>query len=163
MFQGILRPLTATLPLHSLLAHSRPRELLGAWVSPHPKRRRIYLHGAGGALASLLLSHDLGFLLTRCGRVALQGGQLLVLAADTIIRWRALQVATATPYLPGLARLQALFPGLRVTADGFLVPVPEGSPEEILGLCIEEGVRVTGSRIVYVARQAGTSRRREVM
>lgn len=164
MFHGPLRPLTSNLPLHSLAAHARPPELLGAWVSPHPQRRRIYVHGAGGARASLLLSHDLGFLLSRCCRVALRGGeQPLVLAADTVIRWRALQVVTATPYLPGLGRLQALFPGLRVIADGFLVPVPRGSPEEVLGLCLEGGVRVTGSRIVYVAGQSGTSPRREIM
>lgn len=164
MFQGLLRPLTSNLPLHCLLAHARLRELLGAWVSSPPQRRRICVHRAGGAPASLLLSHDLGFLLTRCCRVVLRGGeQLSVLDAGTIIRWRAIQVATASPYLPGLARLQALFPGFRATADGFLVPVPQGSPEEVLGLCIEEGVRVTGSRIVYIAAQAGTSPCRELM
>jgi hypothetical protein len=163
MFQGPLRPLTSHLPLHNLLAHVRSAELLGAWVV-QPQHRRICAQGSSGAGGPLLLSHDLGSLLTRCRRVLVRvGEQPLVLGADTIIRWRALQVATATPHLPGLARLQALFPGLRVTAEGFLVPVPKRSPEEILGLCIAEGVRVTGSRIVYVARQAGTSPRREVM
>jgi hypothetical protein len=66
-----------------------------------------------------------------------------------VIEWRALQVATATPYLPGLARLQALFPGLHAITDGFLVPVQKESPEEVLALCVEEGVRVTGSQIIY--------------
>ena len=81
---------------------------------------------------------------------------------DTVIQWRALQIATATPYLPGFARLQTLFPGLQVTTSGFLIPMRKESPEEVLALCVEEGMRVTGSRIVYVGdRQAETKPRRE--
>lgn len=133
--------------------------MLGAWVA-QPQQRRICAQGPSGGRGPLLLSHDLGFLLSRCCRVLLRvGEQPSVLGADTVIRWKALQIATATPYLPGLARLQGLFPGLRVTAGGFLVPVPRESPEEILALCIEEGVRVTGSRIVY---QPGTGALREL-
>jgi len=149
MFQGPLRPLWSQLSLRSLLVHTRPNEMLGAWVSgcSHPQRINA-VRRAGG---SLLLSPDLGFLLTRCPRIVVRAAaQPVVLDADTVIQWRALQVATATPYLTGLARVEAMFPGLQTTTSGFLVPVRKRSPEEVLALCLEEGLRVTGSRIVYV-------------
>jgi hypothetical protein len=74
---------------------------------------------------------------------------MIVLASETLIHWRALQVATATPYLPGLGRLEAMFPGLRITTGGCVVPVREESPEKVLATFVAEGVRVAGSRIVY--------------
>jgi hypothetical protein len=100
--------------------------------------------------------------------VVREGERPVALEADTVIQWRALQVATATPYLPGLARLQTLFPELHVTTSGFLIPVRKESPEEVLALCVEEGMRVTGSRIVYewaegkeaVGKEAEGGRRR---
>jgi hypothetical protein len=148
MFQGPLRPLSSHLTLRSLFAHARPHETLGAWLSGCSHWQRI--NGTSGARASLLLSPDLGFLLTRCSRVVVREGERPVaLEADTVIQWRALQVATATPYLPGFERLQTLFPGLHVTPSGFLIPVGKESPEEVLALCVEEGMRVSGSRIVY--------------
>lgn len=151
MFQGPLRPLSSHLTLRSLLAHARPHETLGAWVFGCSHRQRI--HETRSARASLLVSPDLGFLLTRCCRIVVREGERPVaLEADTVIQWRALQVATATPYLPGFARLQALFPGLHVTTSGFLIPVGKESPEEALALCVEEGMRVSGSRIVYVGK-----------
>ena len=78
-----------------------------------------------------------------------EGNRTVVLASETVIEWRALQVATATPYLPGLDRLQELFPGLRSTHSGFLVPAVRESAEEVLALCLERGIPVSGSRIVY--------------
>ena len=99
----------------------------------------------------VLASTDLGFLLRRCAEVAFrEGNRTIVLASETVIEWRALQVATATPYLPGLNRLEALFPGLRTSHSGFLVPVANKSAEEVLALFREEGMRVNGSRIVYL-------------
>ena len=62
---------------------------------------------------------------------------------------RVLQVATATYHLSALARLQALFPGLHVTTQGFLIPLQNESPEEVLSTCVREGVRVVGSRVVH--------------
>ncbi|MEO8090952.1 MAG: hypothetical protein ABI703_11705 [Gemmatimonadales bacterium] len=98
----------------------------------------------------MLASSDLGFLLGCCEEVAVrEGKRTVVLAADTVIQWRALQVAIATPYLPGLERLKALFPELQVTTNGFVIPLRRESPEEVLAYCLGEGVRVAGSRIVY--------------
>ena len=87
-----------------------------------------------------------------------EGDRTIVLASETVIEWRALQVATATPYLPGLARLRALFPRLHATNGGFLVPVVKDSPEEVLALCVEEGVRVTGSQMVYAMAEGAEKR-----
>jgi hypothetical protein len=78
-----------------------------------------------------------------------EGKQTIVLASEMVIEWRALQVATATPYLPGLDRLRTLFPGLQMMPNGFLVPVAKQSAEEVLALCLEEGMQVRGSRVVY--------------
>ena len=111
---------------------------------------------------SVLASADLGFLLARCMEVALREGErAIVLASDTVIHWRALQVATATPYLPGLERLRAAFPQLRAAWNGLLIPVLTQSPEEVLARCLAEGVQITGSRIVYDwnDREGGDERR----
>ena len=103
----------------------------------------------------MLASADLGFLLGHCTHVALREGErTIVLAAETVIQWRALQVATATPYLPGLERLRTLFPRLDAIGNGLLIPLHRRSPEEVLARCLEEGVRITGSRVVY-ARAGG--------
>lgn len=150
MFSGPPLPLTPELPLRELLANAHPPGPLGVWVKPCGCTLRVHQLSSPGRW--ILASSDLGFLLTRCNHVALREGKgLTVLRAERVIHWRAVQVATATPYLPGLARLQALFPGLVSTASGFLVPVGKESPEEVLALCIEEGLRVSGSRIVYSA------------
>jgi hypothetical protein len=158
MFLGPPLPLSPDLPLADLLACACFPEPLGAWVRPCVRTLRVYQFSPL-ARPWVLASPDLGSLLTRCKHVAIREGEgLIVLEAETVIHWRALQVATATPYLPGLARLQALFPGLRATSNGFSVPVGKESPEEVLALCLEEGMRVTGSRIVYARRTGLTGR-----
>ena len=150
MFHGPPLPLSPDVSLSALLAFTRPAEPLGAWVRACVPRQQVYtlrLPGRGPVLAS----SDLGLLLGRCAEVALrEGEQTTVIPADTVIRWRALQVATATPHLPGIRRLRAEFPGMRVTAQGLLIPVGRRPAEEVLAGCLAGGVRVAGSRIVYV-------------
>jgi hypothetical protein len=149
MFHGPLLPLSPDVTLSELLGHGRPPGQIGAWIRGGVSRLHIHKVPAHSR-CSVLASADLGFLLKRCVEVAVrEGDRTIILASEMVIEWRALQVATATPYLPGLARLQALFPGLHAGTNGFLVPVPKESPEEVLALCVEEGVRVTGSQIVY--------------
>jgi hypothetical protein len=139
MFHGPPLPLSPDVTLRELLGYGRPPAQLGAWI-----------RGDVCSGCSVLASADLGFLLRRCAEVAVrEGNRTTVLASETVIEWRALQVATSTPYLPGLDRLQALFPGLRSNPNGFLVPVVKQSAEEVLALFLEEGMRVNGSRIVY--------------
>jgi hypothetical protein len=104
--------------------------------------------------SGVLASGDLGWLLDRCERVAVrQGDQAVVLETETIIEWRALQVATALPCLPGLEQLGALFPGLRIHATSILVPLRTRSPEDVLACCMAVGIQVTGSRIVYDGKE----------
>ena len=151
MFHGPPLPLSPGVPLSQLLAFTRPASQLGAWIRGSVSR--LHIHGVSqGSRCSVLASADLGFLLRRCVEVAVrEGNRTIVMASERVIEWRALQVATATPYLPGLARLQELFPGLHASASGFLVPVRKESPEEVLALCLAEGIPVIGSRIVYAS------------
>lgn len=157
MFSGPPLPLSPDLSLTELFAHAHPSQTLGAWVHPSDHPLRIY-QISPVARRRVLASGDLGFLLARCRHIALREGEhSVVLEAETVIQWRALQVATATPYLPGLARLEAMFPGLHATTKGLLVPVGRESPEEVLAVCLEEGVGVKGSRIVYARAEQRAS------
>ena len=150
MFHGPPLPLSSDVTLRELLGHGSPSSQLGAWI--RGGLRRMHIHEVPTRVRGpVLASTDLGFLLRRCAKVAVrEGNRTIVLASETVIEWRALQVATATPYLPGLDRLEALFPGLRITHRGLLVPVANKSAEEVLALFREEGMRVNGSRIVYL-------------
>jgi hypothetical protein len=157
MFQGPLLPLSPDVTLRELLDHGGPPGEIGAWIRGGVCRlhmQRLHIHRIPShSQCSVLASADLGFLLRRCGEVAVREGDgTIVLSSEMVIEWRALQVATATPYLPGLDRLEALFPGLRSTANGFLVPVAKRSAEEVLALCLEQGMQVSGSRVVYQPR-----------
>jgi len=152
MFHGSPLPLSPDVTLRELLGYGRPPGQLGAWIRGNVCRLHIHEVPAHSR-CSVLASADLGFLLRRCVEVAVrEGNRTIVLASETMIAWRALQVATATPYLPGLDRLEAVFPGLRSTPNGFLVPVVKQSAEEVLALCLEEGMQVRGSRVVYHPR-----------
>lgn len=150
MFHGPPLPLSSDVTLRELLGYGCPSSQLGAWI--RGRVRRMHIHEVPPRLRRpVLASTDLGFLLRRCAEVAVrEGNRTIVLASETVIAWRALQVATATPYLPGLNRLETLFPGLRTTHCGFLVPVANRPVEEVLALFREEGMRVNGSRIVYL-------------
>jgi hypothetical protein len=144
-----LSPLSPRIPVSFLLALTSRAEPLGAWVGScrHP----VWIYQlAQPAHRRALASCELGFLLRRCTRVVVrENRRLTVLPSEAVIQWRALQVATATPYLPGLERMQVLFPRLQATVGGFQVPLHAESAEEVLSQCVSEGVRVTGSRIVY--------------
>ena len=158
MFHGPPLPVSPDVTLSELLGYGRPSTQLGAWIRGGVGR--LHIHKVPPqSRCSVLASADLGFLLRRCAEVAVrEGSRTIVLASERVIEWRALQVATATPYLPGLDRLEALFPGLRSTPNGFLVPVVKQSAEEVLALCLEEGMRVNGSRIVYARAEAADDR-----
>jgi hypothetical protein len=149
MFLGPPLPLPPDTPLSRLLHLTRPPETLGAWTHGCTHQFRAYCTAAGGR-RSVLVSADLGFLLGRCSRVALrEGTQLVVLEVELLIQWRVLQVVTATPYLPGLERLRASYPGLQWVESAMLVPLRSQTPEEVLSSCLAEGIQVTESRIVY--------------
>ncbi len=160
MFLGPPLPLSPNLPLAELLAHAQPPGPLGAWL--RDCRHRLHVYDGGGGYRRLLVSPDLGFLLGRCSHVALrQDRGPVVLPAEVVIEWRTLQVVTATPYLPGVERLSAQFPGLRPDSSGLLVPIRTGSPEEVLAECLARGMQVVGSRVVYVGKDGKDGKRRE--
>jgi hypothetical protein len=148
MFVGAPRPLSSDVTLGTLL-DCAGSDGLGAWVRGGGARFRIYRVRAG-LDPEVLASADLGFLLRRCARVAVREGERTrVLSSDALIHWRALQVATATPYLPDFERVRRQFPSVRPTPDGFAVALREASPEEILAHCVAQGIRVVGSVIHY--------------
>ena len=151
MFQGPPLPLSTRHSLNELLSHARPSEALGAWVRGCSRGQHIVRIG-GAAAGRVLASPDLGFLLNRCDRVLVREGELpVVVGAEALIAWRSLQVATATPYLPGLERLKAVFPGLCANDTTMRVPLGAHEPEEVLACCLAEGIQVTGSRVIYSA------------
>jgi len=149
MFFGPPLPLSSRHSLGELLAHARPCETLGAWVRGCSPGQHIVRIG-GAAAYRVLASSDLGLLLSRCDRILLREAERpVLLEASALIEWRALQVATATPYLPGLERLKALFPGLCASDTTMRVPLGAHEPEEVLACCLAEGIQVTGSSVVY--------------
>jgi hypothetical protein len=77
------------------------------------------------------------------------GTRPVVLDAETIIRWRVLQVVTATPHLPPLEQLNEIFPGARLDSSGFQVTISSRTPEHMLAQCLAHGIPVRESRIIY--------------
>jgi hypothetical protein len=149
MLSGPPLPLSHDIPLHQLLIHASQPGTLGAWVRGSVRTLLLYEAGTG-ATHRLLLGPDLGYLLSRCDRIALRmGAGPVVLETDAVIQWRALQVVTASPYLAGLERLSALFPGLQPSGTGLFVPLPAGSPEQVMAELLASGVQIVGSWIVY--------------
>lgn len=153
MFQGPLRPLSPDLPLSQLLVYATPSGTLGAWMRACSPGQCLYRVAGPAITGRVVASPDLGFLLARCDQVIVRERErAVVLAAETIIQWRAIQVSTSTPYLPGIDRLLQLFPELRPSRNGVLIPLGASSPEAVLAGCLAQGLPVTGSRIVYSAQ-----------
>jgi hypothetical protein len=100
----------------------------------------------------VLIAGDLGLLLGQCARVVVrQGEQAVLLKSELLIQWRALQVVTATPYLPCAHRLKELFPDSAIDAHGFYVPTQSSSPEAVLAKCLTHRIPVAETHIVYRA------------
>jgi hypothetical protein len=151
MLSGPPLPLPHDIPIHQLLAYARQPGILGAWVRGSVRTLHLY-ESASGASHRLLISPDLGHLLGRCDRVALrEGTHPVVLDAEAVIRWRVLQVVTATPHLPSLERLHEIFPGTHLDSSGFQVAISSGTPEHVLAECLTRGIPVRESRIIYHA------------
>jgi hypothetical protein len=148
MFSGPPLPLPPHMPLCQLFALAQAPGTLGAWV--RTGARSLHMYEIAGHCRRILVGRDLGLLLAHCNRVALrEGDQPVVLEADLLIQWRALQVATATPFLPGLERLRGVFPDLQVTMGTVVVPLATRTPEEVLARCVAEELPVKGSHLLY--------------
>jgi hypothetical protein len=151
MFSGPPLPLPHEFPLAQLLTLTQATKGVGAWVRGCARQLRLHPTGPGRC-GSVLISGDLGLLLGGCVRVALrEGAQPLVVEAEVLIQWRALQVVTGTPYLPRLDRLREIFPGALLDHVGFRVPIQSRPPEEVLADCLTHEIPVAGSQIIYCA------------
>jgi hypothetical protein len=149
MLSGPPLPLPLSTPLQQILTYARQPGILGAWVRGSSQAIHLYETG-DGAVGRLLVDADLGNLLSRCEQVILcQGTEVVVLDVSTVIQWRAVQVVTATPHLPGLERLSQILPGVHLESAGFHVPVVSQPPEQVLSECLTQGIRVVESRVIY--------------
>jgi hypothetical protein len=149
MLLGPPTQLLPAVPLRALMGLAPPGEVLGAWV--RGCHRALRLHTAGfGHVRRLLAAHDLGFLLRRCGRIAIRdGSDIAVLPADRLIAWRTLQIVIGAPYLPDLQQLRALYPGLRVSGQRIAMTIGHDSGQAALAACAAGRVPVVATWIDY--------------
>lgn len=142
-------PLWPQFPLGQLVPLLNERSQVGAWL--RDARREIPLRIRWGSRTfRTLIGRDLGSLLRRCNWVAVRLGQEpVLLRAEELIRCRALQVVTGTPYLPSAERLAEILSGAQPESGGFSVPTAQHPPEEVLAFCLAHGIPVTQSRIGY--------------
>ena len=150
-FTGPPLPLALDIPIQQLLTLTHAIPAAGAWVREGPRELRIRLNGQGYR-ARILLSRDLGLLLRRCRMIVVRKeSEAVVLKAQTLILWRALQVVTGIPCLPPPPLLREIFSGAYCEMTAFHVPLANRPPEEVLAECVTHGIRVVASRIVYAA------------
>jgi hypothetical protein len=153
MFPGSparLRPGTA---LHAILTLARPGIPLGAWVRGCSNPAALRCAGPGGP-RFLLAADDLGYLLRRCGQVAVRDGERIAsVPAAVLLGWRVLEIVLGAPYLPAPEQLRALFPAARVREGVLALPIGLGSAEEVLALCAAARVPVAATRIAYLTGQ----------
>ena len=98
----------------------------------------------------MLIAGDLGLLLRHCTRVLIrEGNHAVLLQSELLIQWRALQVVTATPYLPCPHRLKELFPDSEIDHHSFQVPIRRCPPEAVLADCLTHGIPVAETHIIY--------------
>ncbi|HET6836469.1 MAG TPA: hypothetical protein VFH24_00430 [Gemmatimonadales bacterium] len=98
----------------------------------------------------MLVAGDLGLLLRHCDKVVVrEGAKAVLLESELLIRWRVLQVVTATPYLPCPHRLNGLFPGSEIHQHSFYVPTGSCPPEAVLAECLTHGIPVAETHIIY--------------
>ncbi len=150
MFPGSPARLRSAVPLHSLLPLAHPGIVLGVWLRGCTRPAAIRCRGPGG-LRHLLAAEDLGYLLRRCGRVAVRDGDRVTsVPAAVLVGWRVLEIVLAAPYLPAPDQLRALFPTARVREGVLALPIGLGSAEEALALCAAERLPVAATRIAYL-------------
>jgi hypothetical protein len=149
MFSGPPLPLSPDFPIKRLVSLTSTLSHFGAWVRG---RTRDLLLGLTDCGFPVLISGDLGVLLRHCRQIALrEGNRPVILDAEQLIQWRALQVVTARPHLPCPELLKEVFPEAFLDPAGFKVPIQTRTPEEVLAECLVLGIPVAESRIVYSA------------
>jgi hypothetical protein len=151
MFPGSPSRLRPAIPLHALLPLAPPGVVLGIWLRGCGRPAAIRCRGPGG-IRHLLAAEDLGYLLRRCGEVAVRDGERVrPVPAGVLVGWRVLEIVLAAPYLPSPDQLRALFPSARVHEGVLTLPIGLGSAEEALAVCAVERFPVAATRIAYLA------------
>ena len=151
MFPGSPSRLRPAVPLQALIRFARPGVVLGVWLRGCGRPAAIRCRGPGG-LRHLLAAEDLGYLLRRCGEIAVRDGERVTrVPAGVLLGWRVLEIVIAAPYLPSPDQLRALFPAARAREGVLVLPIGLGSAEEALAVCAVERVPVAGTRIAYRA------------
>jgi hypothetical protein len=151
MFSGPPLPLPQEFPIRQLLPLLQSSKNAGAWLRGCRRELRLSI-GASEGCSSVIISGDLGRLLKRCDEIVVrEGARPVMLRAELLIQWRALQVVTATPYLPCLEWLRDIFPGAHLETVGFRVPIDSRAPEDVLADCLIHGIPVASTRIIYRA------------
>ena len=149
MFPGSPARILPTWPLRFLVPLATRGTPLGVWLRGCVRPQAVRCRGPGG-LRHLLVSDDLGYLLSRCGRVALRDGDVVrAVSARVLLGCRVLEIVLATPYLPPPHQLRRLFPAARVAEGVVALPLGLGSAEEALALCAAERLPVSATRIAY--------------
>ena len=151
MFPGPPQPLLPRFPLQEVLQllHTKPGS--GVWLRGAGAGYPLRIH-AGRRGTLVLVREDLGCLLGRCPTVLVrEGNRAVLLPSELLLQWRALQVVTATPYLPCPHHLKKLFPGSEIDQLGFRVPTQRCSPEVVLAECLAQRIPVRETRIIYRA------------
>jgi hypothetical protein len=153
MFPGSPARLRPGVALRSLLSLAHPGAVLGVWVRGCRGPAAIRCRGPSG-VRHLLAAEDLGYLLRRCGRIAVRDGeQITLVPSGVLLGWRVLEIVLAAPYLPAPGQLHALFPTARIREGVVALPLGLGSAEEALALCAAGQLPVTASRIGYLSRE----------
>ena len=151
MFPGSPARILPTWPLRALLPLATGGGVLGVWLRGCARPLAVRCRGQAGA-KDLLLADDLGYLLRRCGRIALRdGNRIRQVRAGVLLRCRVLEIVLAAPYLPPPEQLRLLFPAAQVREGVVAMPLGLGSPEEVLALCAAERLPVAATRIAYRA------------
>ena len=152
MFPGSPARILPAWPLRCLLPLAAGRGVLGVWLRGCTRPQAIRCRTPAGP-CHLLAADDLGFLLRRCGQVALRDGvRVRLVPSAVLLGWRVLEIVLAAPYLPPPHLLRQLFPTARVREGVVGLPLGFGSAEEALALCASAGLPVSATRIAYTGR-----------
>jgi len=142
-------PLLPQFPLEQLVPLLKDKSQIGVWLREAHREIPLRIQW-GNQRYRTLIGCDLGSLLRVCDWIAVRLGQEpVLLRAEELIRCRALQVVTGTPYLPSTERLVEILSGAQPVPGGFSVPTRHHPPEEVLAICLAHGIPVTESRIDY--------------
>jgi hypothetical protein len=145
MFPGSPARIPPSWPLRCLVPLADADGPLGVWLRGCTQPQAIQFRGR-----HLLVSDDLGYLLRRCGRIALRdGGGVRAVTAGVLVGCRVLEIVLGTPYLPPPHQLRRLFPAARVRKGVVALPLGLGSAEEALALCASAQLPVSATRITY--------------